>query len=445
MTYPIPPISADSAFKERSRISRSRFGQVLREAGSPWAGQADVFYRLITGAGHDPAVWLAIAGREHRYGAERESVLWRSRTNSWTNARSVRLPNLAHEIVSDPIRGGPYVRYQSVEDSLRDGLYRIDDPGYVYQQRGALTIGQVLRLWTESDPAGYIDWVVRQVNQWIASDQPWWPVYNGLVDVRSQLATAGVPGHGPRERLPFGQKRGVVVHYSGPPVARREDTLAVLQAEARYHAGKNWGAPGEPPIRGDGLMYHLAVGDDGTVYLCRDLDAVLWHCGVGHWNRRALSLHVPIGGEQRATPAQLAALARVVDGWLRLTGTSRQQVWGHRELSPTSCPGTLMADFVYPYRVGGKPMADGHYFEQTGKHVGGAFWRFWRERGGLAIFGYPLTGERDELCEDGQVHTVQYFERAVFEWHPNNQPPHQVLLRRLGADALAESREKTAV
>jgi hypothetical protein len=32
---------------------------------------------------------------------------------------------------------------------------------------------------------------------------------------------------------------------------------------------------------------------------------------------------------------------------------------------------------------------------------------------------------------------VQYFERAVFEYHPENDEPYRVLLRRLGAEALA--------
>ena len=31
---------------------------------------------------------------------------------------------------------------------------------------------------------------------------------------------------------------------------------------------------------------------------------------------------------------------------------------------------------------------------------------------------------------------TQYFERAVFEYHPNNPEPYTVLLRRLGADDL---------
>ncbi len=238
---------------------------------------------------------------------------------------------------------------------------------------------------------------------------------------------------GPFESLALDQKRGLVVHYSGPPVGNRADTLAVLKAEARYHVEKNWARAGEPPIYGDGLMYHVAIGDDGIKYLCRDLEAVLWHCGVTSWNRAALSVHLPLGGEQRATQAQLRALTEIVEEWRALTGTPERDVRGHQELSPTSCPGTLMTDFVYPYREG-TSMANGQWFAETGFYIGGAFWEFWRERGGLPIFGYPLTNERRE---DG--HVVQYFERAVFEWHPENLAPYQVLLRRLGAEALGGS------
>jgi thermitase len=92
-----------------------------------------------------------------------------------------------------------------------------------------------------------------------------------------------------------------------------------------------------------------------------------------------------------------------------------------------------MEDFIYPYREGRlEPVTDGQFFDETGHYVGGAFWNYWRERGGLPIFGYPLTEETEE---DGR--TVQYFERAVFEYHPENAAPWTVLLRRLGAEALA--------
>ncbi|HUS16246.1 MAG TPA: hypothetical protein VM536_14705, partial [Chloroflexia bacterium] len=33
---------------------------------------------------------------------------------------------------------------------------------------------------------------------------------------------------------------------------------------------------------------------------------------------------------------------------------------------------------------------------------------------------------------DGQTYTVQYFERAVFEAHPQNRPPYDILLSQLG-------------
>jgi hypothetical protein len=191
-------------------------------------------------------------------------------------------------------------------------------------------------------------------------------------------------------------------------------------------------------------MYHVAIGDDGTRYLCRDLDAVLWHCGAWPQNALALSVHLPIGGEQRATPAQLAALTTLVDEWRAISGTPRDEVWGHCELQPTSCPGSLMTDFIYPYRAGREPghttqerdspVSSGQWFPETGHYVGGAFWQFWQARGGLPIFGFPIT---NELREDG--HTVQYFERAVFEWHPANPDPYKVLLRRLGAQVLEQA------
>lgn len=257
-----------------------------------------------------------------------------------------------------------------------------------------------------------------------------------LVDVRHLLprrAPNDATPAGPRERVPLNEKRGVVIHYSGPPVANRADTLAVLRSEARYHIDKSWSRTTEAPVYGDGLMYHVAVGDDGTCYLCRNLDAVLWHCGAWPQNATTLSVHVPIGGTQRATNAQIAALATLVDAWCAATGTRVDEVWGHMELSPTDCPGTLMDDFVLPYRAGTlTPVIEQRWFAETGHSVGGAFWQFWQANGGLPIFGYPLT---DELTEAGQ--TVQYFERAVFEWHPDNPEPYKILLRRLGAEALA--------
>ena len=59
------------------------------------------------------------------------------------------------------------------------------------------------------------------------------------------------------------------------------------------------------------------------------------------------------------------------------------------------------------------------YFEATGHSVAYAFKDYWAANGGLPIFGYPISEEFDEVSEtDGVVHTVQYFERNRFEYHP---------------------------
>jgi hypothetical protein len=67
-----------------------------------------------------------------------------------------------------------------------------------------------------------------------------------------------------------------------------------------------------------------------------------------------------------------------------------------------------------------------------------AFLAYWNTHGGLAQFGYPLSEEFSEQLEDGQTYTVQYFERARFEWHPENaDPQYQVLLGQFGRRVLA--------
>jgi hypothetical protein len=72
------------------------------------------------------------------------------------------------------------------------------------------------------------------------------------------------------------------------------------------------------------------------------------------------------------------------------------------------------------------------YFEATSHNVCGVFEVFWIEKGGLAIFGYPLS---EAFAEDGL--TVQYFERARFEHHPDNAGTEwEITLGRLGADVI---------
>src|SRR5215210_1738224 len=72
-------------------------------------------------------------------------------------------------------------------------------------------------------------------------------------------------------------------------------------------------------------------------------------------------------------------------------------------------------------------------FSETGKTVQGSFLDYWQRNGGLAQQGLPISGELQERsATDGKIYTVQYFERAVFELHPENKAPYNVLLSLLG-------------
>src|SRR3712207_7494517 len=71
--------------------------------------------------------------------------------------------------------------------------------------------------------------------------------------------------------------------------------------------------------------------------------------------------------------------------------------------------------------------------------IAGRFRQYWEQHGGLAVFGYPITAATNEVNRDtGQTYLTQWFERTRFELHPENQPPYDVLLGRLGDDRLRQ-------
>jgi hypothetical protein len=114
--------------------------------------------------------------------------------------------------------------------------------------------------------------------------------------------------------------------------------------------------------------------------------------------------------------------------------------WGHKAVSagtgsppedpiPQPVP---PAQQVQPARAalqaGPKPSAVA--FPLTKQVVQGRFLEYWRANGGLAVFGMPLGTQAGEPLS-------QQFERNRFEYHPENKAPYDVLLGRLGAEALA--------
>ena len=91
--------------------------------------------------------------------------------------------------------------------------------------------------------------------------------------------------------------------------------------------------------------------------------------------------------------------------------------------------GLLGRDF-HPVEPPAAPKAGQSYFPETGHNLGGAFREYWLSHGGLFVSGLPITEEFTEINPvDGKAYTVQYFERARYEYHPENAgTPYTVLL-----------------
>jgi glucose/arabinose dehydrogenase len=87
------------------------------------------------------------------------------------------------------------------------------------------------------------------------------------------------------------------------------------------------------------------------------------------------------------------------------------------------------------------------FFEQTGHTVCEPFLSYWRNNGlefdgqpgksydeSLALFGLPLSEPMMETNSSGFTVLTQWYERARFEYLPDNPDPYKVLLGRLGAE-----------
>jgi VanW like protein len=83
------------------------------------------------------------------------------------------------------------------------------------------------------------------------------------------------------------------------------------------------------------------------------------------------------------------------------------------------------------------PVANGpeiHYFPETGHTVHHAFLAYYNARGGLEQFGFPIS---EETTENG--FTVQYFQRARMEYHPELPPAYSISLTLLGDQYIAKN------
>jgi hypothetical protein len=188
-------------------------------------------------------------------------------------------------------------------------------------------------------------------------------------------------------------------------------------------------------------------------------DTGVWLSGnvFAYWNAN---------GGQDVLGAPLTALRSTTDAHgLQYTYTAQWFEQGRVELHPQH------AGTVYEVQLGrlgaellesqGRdwlsfPTADPnmeHYVPQTGHTIAPQFWDHWSSHGlefgtpgvtwdeSVALFGYPISEPMLETNSNGNEVLTQYFERAIFEWHPENDEGSQVVLRRIGLEALLGQRK----
>jgi len=80
------------------------------------------------------------------------------------------------------------------------------------------------------------------------------------------------------------------------------------------------------------------------------------------------------------------------------------------------------------------------YFPQTRHYVSQLFYLYWQNNGSLDRLGFPIAEEQPETDPaTGKVFLMQWFERARFEYHPENPGIYNVELGLLGNEIKSSS------
>lgn len=156
---------------------------------------------------------------------------------------------------------------------------------------------------------------------------------------------------------PVGNIQKIIIHHDAVKRPHDYDTMARLRNEAAVHY-KNLGP---------GLQYHYSIDNTGEIFYVRPHTATLWHAGNLAVNRTSIAIkldgyfHPP--QNQKPTREQLEALQQLL---VKLCTqhpefpADQNDVFGHREISATACPGNELFPYVVQFRNTGKitPQAD---------------------------------------------------------------------------------------
>lgn len=136
----------------------------------------------------------------------------------------------------------------------------------------------------------------------------------------------------------------LVVHHSAWAINNNLSDDTILKTIQGWHEKHGW----------PGLAYHFVILPNGNIYQCNDFTDITWHDAVNNDSVGILVhgyFHKDVN--DKPTQKQLQSLKELLD-WLCTQNpqfpAAHGDVVGHRDRTPTACPGDLLYPYVKEYR-----------------------------------------------------------------------------------------------
>jgi N-acetyl-anhydromuramyl-L-alanine amidase AmpD len=415
------------------RISAEQFAEILLDADSPAAPDAFAMYESAISVGIEPCYALAFFKHESQFG--KVGVCHDYETHSPGNTRTSRIG--VKTFVTVPGKG-QYVKYADWPTGMRDACLRLADPNFVYAQRGAVTIGQILPIWAptadNNSPDAYIKSVCDLMNEWIAQ--------GGNMAPKPTIKWVGSPNH-----------------WTGRD---NNPVIAIVDHIMQGTMGSTRGWFNNPASQ---VSSTFGVGKDGSIEQYVALTDAAWANGIAEnidvsipWLANAISnkvnennLTVSIeheGNTGDVMPEAQYQATLALHRWLISQyniQVDRKHILGHYQISghiKANCPGTgfpwsrLMADLSNATVLttdSHTPLPKPDANQINGHVLGGGFRAFYDKLAAvspnfqLLVLGYPVTDEFDcDVDGNGKPSTVQLFERTALIYEKANASPWDI-------------------
>lgn len=132
----------------------------------------------------------------------------------------------------------------------------------------------------------------------------------------------------------------LTVHHTTEPTSQVKSEEELLRIIQKYHQQtKNWGD----------IAYHFLISHDGKIYQGRDLS----YSGAHVYGHNEGNIGIAILGnydEHELTEIQINTLRNLIDALREKYDIPKNEVFGHKELGKTDCPGKHTIEFLNEYR-----------------------------------------------------------------------------------------------